>query len=86
MNEREKNYRKDTLCVQAGYHPSTGESRIPPICQSTTFFYGDTKTMADLFDLKGDGYFYSRLANPTVAALENKVAALDGGVAGIGCA
>ncbi len=86
MNEREKNYRKDTLCVQAGYHPSTGESRIPPICQSTTFFYGDTKTMADLFDLKGDGYFYSRLANPTVAALENKVAALEGGVAGIGCA
>ena len=85
MDEREKNYRKDTLCVQAGYRPETGESRIPPICQSTTFFYGDTKTMADLFDLKGEGYFYSRLANPTVAALENKLAALEGGIAGIGC-
>lgn len=85
MDEREKTYRKDTLCVQAGYHPETGESRIPPIYQSTTFFYGDTQTMADLFDLKGNGYFYSRLANPTVAALENKIAALEGGVAGIGC-
>ena len=85
MDEREKTYRKDTLCVQAGYHPETGESRIPPIYQSTTFFYGDTQTMADLFDLKGTGYFYSRLANPTVAALENKIAALEGGVAGIGC-
>ena len=41
--------------------------------------------MADLFDLKGEGYFYSRLANPTVAALENKLAALEGGIAGIGC-
>ena len=57
MDEREKTYRKDTLCVQAGYHPETGESRIPPIYQSTTFFYGDTQTMADLFDLKGIGYF-----------------------------
>lgn len=68
-----------------GLSPRDGESRIPPICQSTTFFYGDTKTMADLFDLKGEGYFYSRLANPTVAALENKLAALEGGIAGIGC-
>ncbi|MDE7300843.1 MAG: O-acetylhomoserine aminocarboxypropyltransferase/cysteine synthase [Clostridia bacterium] len=78
-------YKLDTLCVQAGYSPKTGESRIPQICQSTTFFYGDTKEMADCFDLKSDGYFYSRLANPTVAALENKVAALEGGVAAIGC-
>ena len=78
-------YKLDTLCVQAGYSPKTGESRIPQICQSTTFFYGDTRAMADCFDLKSDGYFYSRLANPTVAALENKVAALEGGVAAIGC-
>ncbi len=81
-----KDLKLDSLCVQAGYSPKTGESRIPPICQSTTFFYGDTQAMADCFDLKSDGYFYSRLANPTVTALENKVAALEGGVAAIGCA
>lgn len=76
----------ETLCVQAGYTPKTGESRIPPIVQSTTFFYGDSQVMADLFDLKREGFFYSRLANPTVDALEKKVAALEGGVCGIGCA
>ncbi len=81
-----KQYDIDTLCVQAGYQPKTGESRIPPIVQSTTFFYGDSKVMADLFDLKGEGFFYSRLANPTVDVLEKKVAALEGGVCGIGCA
>ena len=81
-----KDYKLDTLCVQAGWHPSTGESRIPSIYQSTTFFYGDSQAMADCFDLKSDGYFYSRLANPTVAAFEGKVAALDGGAAAIGCA
>ena len=48
----------DSLCLQAGYTPKTGESRIPQICQSTTFFYGDTQAMADCFDLKSDGYFY----------------------------
>lgn len=79
------NYKQDTLCVQAGYKPKTGESRIPQICQSTTFFYGDTQNMADLFDLKADGFFYSRLANPTVEALEKRVSALEGGVYGIGC-
>lgn len=79
-------YKLDTLCVQAGYRPETGESRIPQICQSTTFFYGDTQKMADLFDLKAEGFFYSRLANPTVDALEKRVAALEGGVGGIGCA
>ena len=80
-----KNYKLDTLCVQAGYKPKTGESRIPAISQSTTFFYGDTQAMADCFDLKSAGYFYSRLSNPTVAAFEGKVAALEGGVAAIGC-
>ena len=81
-----KNYKIDTLCVQAGYSPESGEARIPPIAQSTTFFYPKTQDMADLFDLKSEGYFYSRLANPTVAAFENKVAALEDGVCGIGCA
>ena len=79
-------YKQDTICVQGGYNPKTGESRIPPIVQSTTFAYDSTQAMADLFDLKADGYFYTRLANPTVAAFEGKVAALEGGVAGIGCA
>ena len=72
-------YKKDTICVQGGYRPASGESRIPPIVQSTTFFYDSTQGMADLFDLKADGYFYTRLANPTVAAFEGKVAALEGG-------
>ena len=81
-----KNYNIETLCVQAGWKPETGESRIPPIVQSTTFFYGDSQVMADLFDLKRDGFFYTRLANPTVEVLEKKVAALEGGAYGIGCA
>lgn len=80
-----KDYNIDTLCVQAGWAPRTGESRIPPIVQSTTFFYGDSQAMADLFDLKRDGFFYTRLANPTVDVLEKKVAALEGGACGIGC-
>lgn len=84
--EKEKQYQLDTLCVQAGYSPKTGESRIPQICQSTTFYYGSTQAMADCFDLKSDGYFYSRLSNPTLVALENKLAALEGGVCGIACA
>ena len=50
-------YKKDTICVQGGYRPQSGESRIPPVAQSTTFFYGSTQAMADLFDLKSDGYF-----------------------------
>ena len=79
-------YKKDTICVQGGYRPQSGEARIPPIVQSTTFFYDSTQAMADLFDLKADGYFYTRLANPTVAAFEGKVAELEGGVAAIGCA
>lgn len=83
---KHKNYNIDTLCVQAGWKPETGESRIPPIVQSTTFFYGDSQVMADLFDLKRDGFFYTRLANPTVEVLEKKVAALEGGAYGIGCA
>ena len=78
-------YKPDTICVQGGYRPKNGESRIPPIAQSTTFYYESTQGMADLFDLKADGYFYTRLANPTVAAFEGKVTELEGGVAGIGC-
>ena len=74
----------DTICVQAGYKPKKGEPRITPICQSTTYYYEKASELADLFDLKADGYFYSRLANPTVAVLEAKVAAMEGGTAAVG--
>ena len=76
----------DTLCVQAGYEPKNGEPRVVPIVQSTTYAYDTASGLADLFDLKADGYFYTRLANPTVSALENKLTALDGGVCAIACA
>ena len=70
-----------TLCVQAGWQPKNGESRVLPIYQSTTFKYDNTEEMADLFDLKKEGYFYTRLANPTNDAVAQKIAALEGGVA-----
>lgn len=73
----------DTLCVQGGYQPKCGEPRQVPIYQSTTFKYDTTQHMADLFDLKAEGYFYTRLANPTNDAVAKKIAALEGGVAAI---
>ncbi len=76
----------DTLCVQAGYTPKSGEPRVVPIVQSTTFYYEKASELADLFDLKADGYFYTRLANPTVDALEKKLCALDGGTVAIATA
>ena len=72
-----------TLCVQAGYEPKNGEPRVVPIVQSTTFKYYSSEQMANLFDLKEAGYFYTRLANPTNDAVANKITALEGGVAGI---
>ena len=73
----------ETKAVQCGYEPGNGEPRILPLVQSTTFKYDDAQSVADLFDLKSDGFFYSRLANPTVAAFERKMAALEGGVAAV---
>ena len=73
----------DTLCVQGGWTPKCGEPRQVPIYQTTTFKYDTTQHMADLFDLKASGYFYTRLANPTNDAVAKKIAALEGGVAGI---
>lgn len=78
--------RPETICVQGNYKPKSGEPRVCPIVQSTTYAYSTAKEMADLFDLKAEGYFYTRLANPTVAALEEKIAMLDGGTLGIACA
>lgn len=70
----------ETKCVQAGYEPKNGEPRVLPISMSTTFKYESTKHVGDLFDLKEEGFFYTRLANPTVDAVEKKIAALEGGV------
>lgn len=70
-----------TLCVQAGWKPVNGEPRILPIYQSTTFKYDTTEQMADLFDLKVPGYFYTRLQNPTNDKVAEKISALEGGVA-----
>ena len=70
----------DTLCVQAGYQPKNGEPRVVPIAQSTTFVYDSAETMGNLFDLKEEGFFYTRLGNPTLDAVERKIAALEGGV------
>ncbi len=73
----------ETLCVQAGWSPKKGESRILPIYQSTTFKYDTSAQMADLFDLKADGYFYTRLQNPTNDAVAQKITELEGGIAGM---
>lgn len=70
----------ETKCVQAGYEPGNGAPRVVPVVQSTTYKYSSAEEVGDLFDLKADGYFYTRLANPTCAALEEKMAALEGGV------
>ena len=70
----------DTKCVQSGYKPKNGEPRVLPIIQSTTYKYDTSEAMGDLFDLKAEGFFYTRLANPTVDAVEKKIADLEGGL------
>lgn len=69
-----------TICVQGCYEPNDGEPRVVPIVQSTTYKYNSAETMGKLFDLEADGFFYTRLANPTLDAVEKKIAALEGGV------
>ncbi len=75
--------RQETKCIQAGYEPGNGEPRMIPIVQSTTFKYDSSADMADLFDLKASGYFYTRLANPTNDYVAAKIAALEGGTAAL---
>ncbi len=72
-----------TLCVQGGWQPKNGESRVLPIYQSTTFKYDTTEQMARLFDLEEAGFFYTRLQNPTTEAVAAKIAALEGGVGAV---
>ena len=72
-----------TKCVQAGYKPGTGDPRVLPIIQSTTFKYDTSEAMGKLFDLEAAGYFYTRLANPTCDSVAAKLCALEGGTAGM---
>ena len=74
-------YETDTKCVQAGYSPKSGEPRVLPIIQSTTFKYDTSEDMAKCFDLQSDGYFYTRLTNPTSDHVAAKICALEGGTA-----
>ena len=78
-----KNLKTATLCVQAGWEPKNGDPRVLPIIQSTTFKYDNSEEMAMLFDLKKEGYFYTRLQNPTNDAVAAKIAALEGGVGAV---
>ena len=73
----------DTKCLHEGYQPQNGEPRQIPIYQSTTFRYDSSEEMGKLFDLERSGYFYSRLQNPTNDAVAAKIAAMEGGVAGM---
>lgn len=70
----------ETKCVQAGYTPQNGDPRVMPIIQSTTFKFDSSQHVADLFDLKAAGHFYTRLSNPTLDYVEQRIAALEGGV------
>ncbi len=78
-----KDLKLSTLCVKAGWEPKNGEPIEVPVYQSTTFKYDNSEEMAMLFDLKKDGYFYSRLQNPTNDAIAKKIAALEGGVGAV---
>ena len=74
-------YKMGSKCVQAGYKPGNGEPRQIPIIQSTTFKYNTSEDMGKLFDLEAEGYFYSRLQNPTCDHVAAKLAAMEGGTA-----
>ncbi len=69
----------ETICIQSGYHPSNGDPRVLPIYQSTTYKYDSAEHLGGLFDLKVPGHMYSRISNPTVACVEEKIAELEGG-------
>lgn len=70
----------ETKCLHTGYEPKNGDPRVMPIVQSTTYTYDSTEKIGELFDLEAAGFFYTRIANPTTDAVEQKIAALEGGV------
>ena len=74
-------YKPSTQCIHAGYAPGNGEPRNIPIVQSTTFRYTTGEAMGALFDLEAEGYFYTRLQNPTNDRVAAKICALEGGTA-----
>ena len=74
------NWNKDTICIQGGYKPGNSEPRVLPIYQSTTYKYDSAEELAKLFDLETPGHMYTRISNPTVEYVENKIAELEGGV------
>ncbi len=74
-------YKIETKCVQGGYTPGNGEPRQIPIIQSTTFKYATSEDMGKLFDLEANGYFYTRLQNPTNDSVAAKICELEGGTA-----
>mgnify|MGYP000526731254 CR=1 FL=1 len=76
--KNEESIKPDTTCIPRGYTPGNGEPRVVPIVQSTTYTYESSKEMGDLFDLQAEGFFCTRLANPTLDAVEKKIAALEG--------
>ena len=78
-----KTLKRASLCIHSGYEPKNGEPIELPIVQSTTFKYDNSDEMAMLFDLKKEGYFYTRLQNPTNDAVARKIATLEGGVGAV---
>lgn len=76
-------YKLSTKCLHSGYTPKNGEPRVLPIYQSTTYKYDSSVEMGKLFDLEAEGYFYTRLQNPTNDAVAAKIADLEGGVAAV---
>lgn len=82
MNNKYSNqYSIETKCIQSGWHPKNGEPRVLPIYQSTTYKYETSDEMGKLFDLEAEGYFYTRLQNPTNDMVAEKICELEGGVA-----
>lgn len=74
-------YKIETKCVQSGWTPKNGEPRVLPIYQSTTFKYESSEEMGKLFDLSAEGYFYTRLQNPTLDSVAARICDLEGGAA-----
>ena len=78
-----KEWQKGTICIQGGYSPKAGEPRVLPIFQTAAYKYDDPDHLQNLFNLEAEGHLYSRISNPTVAALEEKFARLQGGIGAV---
>ena len=85
MEIKMSEYKINTKCIQSGWKPANGEARVLPIYQSTTFKYESADAVGDLFDMKADGFMYSRISNPTSDYVEQKIADLEGGSAAMLC-